>query len=283
MKGLHYLEKTQNEDGSWNSNIFQKSIPVTSITLLSMMENKTKFDKEKYDKITSKATAYLLSSVQSNGIIIGDSRKRATIHDQAFGILTLSRIYSLNKAEEIKFKLELAVKAAEANQKEKGGWTYYFHSSAEDVIVSANMIKALIKAKESGIHCNNEVINKGLGFIKTYSADGNYNSYIVNVLAKNTLVSTENKTKTFDFNRHLSKITNAIVGKESEKPCFYYQDLLIYDYYLDYVKKNAMQQKKNICRFLLLKQDKEGSWTNCSGKNYATAIATYILAKYGGS
>ena len=290
-RGLIYLQKTQNEDGSWGSSYSKKSVAISSLAILGFLEEDSNIS-SKYSKEISKGISFLVKSAQPTGLIADSSEGSIAMYSHAYAILALSKYYQITKKDEIKTYLEKAVALAEICQNGRGGWRYRPVSSSQyddDILVSSSVMLALIKAKEVGISCENDVLVKGVEYIKSCACiDGGLKYFPENPQCLSNFVKTSSgvavllASNKIDDKETLNGIAylNKISMEDQLKDQFYYYGLSFYAHHFEYSNnKNMLAVRGKISKFLIAKQNKDGSWSDRIGDIYATAIATYVLQK----
>jgi squalene cyclase len=167
QNALTYLVSKQTASGSWTSTNGEFPIGITGYVVISFLANGHQPGKGPYGKNLSRAEDFLLSCVRSDGFI-GGSYDTTTMYEHGIATLALAETYGQTKNENLRAKLESAVKLIVKCQNDKGGWRYKpVNDQAADISVTVVQLVALRAAKNSGLDVPQSTIDKGLAFVRT--------------------------------------------------------------------------------------------------------------------
>ncbi len=133
----------------------------------------------KYGDNVSNAVKFVLESCQQNGLVASDQTHGA-MYGHGFATLFLGEVYGMTGDDQIKDKLQRAVKLIEKTQNREGGWRYQPWPHDADISVTICEIMALRAARDAGIKVEAEVIENAVKYVKSCQcSDGGF-SYMAN-------------------------------------------------------------------------------------------------------
>jgi hypothetical protein len=159
-KGLQYLIKTQNRDGSWDN---KNQVGVTALSLMAFMVKGYFPEKEPYGEPLSRAVDFLLlSSRTSEKGYMGRS-----LYDHGLATLALSEVWGeSSRSDEIRTALRQAVAVIVKSQTGLGGWRYQPDGLDQDISSTVMQLVALASAREAGILVPEETIQNATRYVK---------------------------------------------------------------------------------------------------------------------
>lgn len=295
-KGLNYLVKKQNKDGSWYNKIgyklqfsYQgevgKNVGVTAIAGLAFLAQGSTLKSGKYSEVIKKAVRFILSCQDSQSGYI--SKNGTRMYEHAFATLFLAEVYGTVKDKTIKSALIKAVNLILNSQNKLGGWRYQPTSQDADISVTVSTLQALRAARNAGIFVPQNTINKALEYIRKletergcfkYQIYGECRSFALTACGLISLMSIGvYHDKSIDAG--IVSLMNTIPRDPSQFFNFhyfyghYYTAQVMYilggKYWNDYYKKVVEQ--------ILPAQKDDGSWDDDVGPVYATAMACIIM------
>jgi len=296
-RALKYLASQQREDGSWMSGYGGPSSGVSSLALLAFMANGNLPDRGRYSDAVAKGLAYILKLPDRGGIML-DHSSHGPMYCHGITTIMLSEVYGMTQSQEVKKRLDAAVKLILDAQKVKqndpnnrGGWRYQPNSPDSDISVTGWQLVALRSAKNCDLDVPKEAIEEAIGYIKRCAHPSGGFGYMPGGPPQQSRTGT---------------------GVLALQLCGLYDDPLVikgadylknnplewnseFFYYALYHCSNAMFQaggkywefwQPHIERLLLDKQLKDGNWppapgdgnANAAGDVYKTAMATLALS-----
>lgn len=276
LKGLQFLQKTQNPEGNW-PNMYGDEAGVVGFALMAFLAHGDDANAGPYKESIKKCVDYILSKQNAHNGYIG-----TTMYTHGFATLALAEAYGMVHDDRIGPALQQAVtlilQAQETNN--LGGWRYTPDSKESDTSICGCMMMALFAAKNAGINVPQATFDKAQKFMDSCRESNGAYGYTapsggrVTLSAIGSLVQSIGKlkknepyTKTLDF---LKKNIN-------------YRDD-VYMYYFEYYMAQALFHAdeslwkewnyKNI-NLLYATQRQDGSW-NASA--YATSLYLLSLA-----
>jgi len=294
---LKFLASKQHEDGSWDSGFGGPNAGICSLALLAFMANGDTPDRGKYCDTVAKGLAYIITLPdKANGMIV-DHPSQGPMYCHGISTIMLSEAYGMTKSEEVKKRLDAAVKLilqAQKIQKDpnsKGGWRYQPNSTDSDISCSGWQLVALRSAKNCDLEVPKEAIEEAIGYIKRCGHPAGGFGYQPGGGPQQA------RTGTGVLALQLCGLyDDALVVKGADylmhNPLKFESEFF---YYALYHCSNAMFQagdkywdfwKPYIEKLLLEKQNKDGSWppspgdgnASTAGPIYMTSMATLALS-----
>ena len=169
-KGLQWLTKNQNKDGSWGK---QHTIAVTSWACLDYLAASDEpFDGD-HAKALHKALEFLMAN-QKDGMFI--LQGHSWIHGQGFATLALSEAYGRSllcktkpdfDMKKVKEAVTKGVTVIGDNQSNSGGWWYTLgNKNDHEGSTTVCAVQALVSASNFGIPIDEKVLDKGFEYLK---------------------------------------------------------------------------------------------------------------------
>ena len=171
-RGLAFLAARQHDNGSYGADLYQGHVAVTAFVSRAMMASGSKPGEGPYGERLSKSLAYLLGRVQENGLITSkDANEPAPMYGHAFALMFLAECQKAAPKDEIKEKIERAVKLIVKSQNKEGGWRYLPKPGDADISVTVTQLMALAAARDAGIDVPKEVIDRAIEYVKKSQND----------------------------------------------------------------------------------------------------------------
>ncbi len=260
-RGLAYLAKEQQPDGSWAGG--QQGGGISGMCLMAFLAHGEDPNFGQYQLNIQRAIRNIIATQDAkSGFIPG------SMYHHGFATLGLAEAYGAvddtllwdggdaNKQRSIGEALELAVRCAITNQNTEGGWRYSPGSNDADTSVTGAVLMGLLAARNAGIEVPDQVIDKSLLYYQTmttsegsvgYSGAGSHGSSM-NRSAIATLVMAIGKRK--DWGKYTAASHYIASQLHHQEPG--------YPFYFRYYMAQALFQS-----------DYE-AWTKWKGENTAT-------------
>jgi hypothetical protein len=303
-RGLAFLARTQNPDGSWTEMIGRKvnltyrghmgkHVGITALAGIAFLSDGSLPGRGRYGKNVEKALDFVLDAVNVNGFITVDESR---MYSHAFATLFLAEVYGMTRRGDVREKLKLAVNLIEEAQNHQGGWRYLPASKDADISVTVCQVQALRAARNAGILVDKTVIKNAVAYVKKSFIERSYYHHGQGGF----LYQIDEGTS-----RHSYALTAAGVtalygageygGREIEEGLRYLRRnrpprgslRATFDaYYGHYYAVQAYFQAggqywadeyPKIRDDILAVQNPDGSWRDVVGSHYATSMATIIL------
>lgn len=293
-RGLNYLAKSQQEDGSWPSGYGQG---IGGICMLAFLANGEDPNFGTHSVVIRRALRGIIGSQNASTGYIPSS-----MYCHGFGMLALAEAYgsvdesqlwpeSNNKAgkRSIGEALELAVRAAVTAQKNNqvGGWRYSPQDTSADTSVSGAVLVGLLAARNAGVEVPDQCIDRALEYYRSVTSDNGTVAYSggmggmgqsMNRSSIATLVYSIGKRKSWkEYDATLTHITGRLEHQESSYPFYfrYYMSQALFQGDFDAWTK----WKRENTRVLKEMQLDDGSFQGGQGgPQYSTAMALLSLA-----
>lgn len=277
VKGLRYLVKTQNENGSWDGNRYGSEAGVVGFAALAMLAHGDDPNFGPYATPIRRSLDFILSQQGENGMI------GQTMYNHGFATLALAEAYGMVKDPRLGPALQKAVALILTSQAQNplGAWRYNATSTDADTTVSGCQMVALLAARNAGISVPEEAIKKGLQFFANCQApDGGFG--YTNPAGPNgprTAIGCLVLTLAREKESKDYKAAFAFLEKTPAQAHYYY-------YYLYYASQAYFHHSpeswriwnlKNIAE-LKPKQREDGSWEGQFGPAYSTSTALLSMA-----
>ena len=181
-KGLDWLKKQQQKDGSW-SHAGQNPISMTGMAGLAMLCEGSTVSQGKYREEIKKAVDFLIKKSSKNGLIGNPQLQGETgryMYGHGFALLFLASVYGdeddKERRAELKEILTRAVVYCGQAQSTQGGWFYTSAKEGHDSdegSVTVTQMQALRACRNAGIPVPKEIMKKGAGYLhKSTDAQG---------------------------------------------------------------------------------------------------------------
>ncbi len=157
VKGLQWLKKTQNSDGSWSD---KHKIAMTSLALLCYMAHCETAGSPEFGGAVLKGMTYLIDIAKKNKGKMGtDFKSNHWVYEHAIAVYALSECYSLcvnsfgENIPELKKAVIMSGTFLVENQNDSGGWAYLYVTSGGhvDTSVTGWNVQALKALEVTGL------------------------------------------------------------------------------------------------------------------------------------
>ena len=299
-RGLDYLVKTQNPNGSWTDRVGRKvhytyegtvteHIGVTALAGMAFLANGSVPGRGPYANQVGRALDYVLRHVQPTGFI---SAHKSRMYSHAFATLFLAEIYGMTGDPEVREKLKMAVGLIVSSQNGEGGWRYKPGAQDADMSITVCQVMAMRAARNAGIDVPKESVDRAISYIRrsfrsgrgsfTYQIEDNYrpsrDSFALTACGLAALYGAG------EYGAKEVSSALAFLWRSRPPPRVANQQ---FDYYYGhYYAVQALFQAGGqawsrwydiMQTELRALQEPEGNWEDLVGKNYATAMAAIVL------
>jgi hypothetical protein len=287
-RGLAWLARSQNADGSYGSGTYRGNIAVTSLAGLAFMSSGSSPGRGPYGGQIDKALAYVMENTSPSGFIaVAASSTHGPMYSHGFGTLFLAEAYGMTHRPEIREKLQKAVRLIIDCQNIEGGWRYQPVKRDADLSVTICQINALRAARNAGLFVPKETVAACINYVKhSQNADGGFRYMLMGgasafprsaagVVALQSAGEYDSK-EVRDGIGYLRTYTREIKLRNLYSHYFYGQ----------YYAAQAMWLRGGddwnewypaIRTELLRRQQASGYWNDSIGSEYGTAMALIIL------
>jgi hypothetical protein len=291
-RGLAWLAKNQNADGSWGNEGPQGEhrIAMTGLAGLAFLSAGQLPGRGPYGARVEKAIRFCLKNQQRDGLIAMPNDSQS-MHGHGFAMTFLAETYGTDLTDELNAKvrnsLTLAVKLTDRAQSSWGGWYYSPNSESDEGSVTITQVQGLRACANVGIPVPPKTMRNALSYIhKSQNPDGGIR-YTARSGGGATLALTA-------AGAEVLMMAGEYDSKEAKKAIEYLRRSLVvantqgsHDFYTNFYGTQAMIQiggedweryYGNLRRRLLSSQSANGSWSGDVGSTYCTAIAVMILS-----
>lgn len=166
-KGLAFLAKQQNKDGSFDAARYGGShVGVTSICCLAFLANGELPGRGEYGHVVQKGLDFILANAQESGLIASKNVSHGPMYGHGFATLFLGEVYGMTDDDDVRDALVKAVRLIVKSQNREGGWRYHPVPYEADLSVTICQIKALRSARHGGIDVPKETIDNAIQYVK---------------------------------------------------------------------------------------------------------------------
>jgi hypothetical protein len=182
-RGLAYLHRNQNQDGSFGTNQHRGNIAITSLAGLAFMAGGHQPGRGRYGRDVTNALRFVLGK-EDRGIPGYLHNQNTSLHGpmygHGFGTLFLAEVYGMAPTRrlraELRGTLDRSVKLIINSQNPEGGWRYRPERRDADISVTICQIMALRAARNAGIAVPKTVAKRCTDYVKQCQsgADGGF-------------------------------------------------------------------------------------------------------------
>jgi hypothetical protein len=286
-KGLAFLAKQQNEDGSFDAPRYGGShVGVTAICCLAFLANGELPGRGDYGHVVQKGLDYILANAQESGLIASENVSHGPMYGHGFATLFLGEVYGMTDDDDVRDALVKAVRIIVKSQNAEGGWRYQPIPYDADLSVTICQIKALRSARQAGIDVPKETIENAIQYVKDCQNpyDGGFR-YMVHGGSSAFPRSASGVASLYyagvykgdEINEGLEYLERQIASGNDEGG---------HDMYGHYYCSQAMfiaggkhwaAYFPMIRQRLIGRQQRDGSWDSGHGEEYATGMSLIIL------
>jgi len=154
VRGLRFLVKTQNPDGSWGKGNKSYVAAMTGFSLLSFLGHGETATSPEYGPTVKKTVEWIVEQGTKNQgrLSMEPAFSQAGVYAHAIATFALAEYYSMTKDESVVNLLSTAVAYIVNGQGPDGGWMYAYDKTEGDTSVSGWQIQALKAAHVTGLN-----------------------------------------------------------------------------------------------------------------------------------
>jgi prenyltransferase beta subunit len=174
-KGLTWLASQQAPDGSYSQESSSGAhAGITALAGIAFMAAGNLPNRGKYGQAVQKVLQFIMACCQESGLVASQN-SNGLMYGHGFATLFLGEICGMSPDEEVKEKLERAVRLIERVQNKEGGWRYEPIPNDADISVTICQVMALRAARDAGIKVSKEVIDNAIKYVRRcQNADGGF-------------------------------------------------------------------------------------------------------------
>jgi hypothetical protein len=246
----------------------------------------------KYGDNVRMAVDFICKSSQESGLFTV-SGSQGEMYSHGFATLFLGEVYGMTDDDDVKEKLQRAVRLIEKCQNPEGGWRYQPAPVDADISVTICQVMALRAARDAGIKVEKSTIDKAIAYVKRcQNPDGGFSyqaiggggggeSGFARTAAGTSALYYAGAFQDDSVKRGLDYLLNSLTAQgEAEQQNGHY-------FYGQYYAVQAMflaggkywqAWYPHIRDELIGRQDKNtGNWSGEVDEDYCTAIALIVL------
>ncbi|MFM8785028.1 MAG: prenyltransferase/squalene oxidase repeat-containing protein [Phycisphaerales bacterium] len=165
-RGLAWLARAQNEDGSFGRGRMSENAGIVSLCALAFMADGSVPGRGRYGAAVERALEYVLKHVTESGLVTSDGTN-GPMYGHGFATLFLGEIYGMTPDDvRVRDALVRAVRLIENSQNGEGGWRYNPVPDDADVSVTICQVMALRSARNAGIRIPKEVVDGAVRYVR---------------------------------------------------------------------------------------------------------------------
>ncbi len=304
-RGLSFLARTQQPDGSWIEKAGrkmhtdyvgtdEKNVGVTALACIAFLAGGSRPGQGEYGATLERGLDWLLGRVDETGYITAPGQR---MYEHALATHCLAEMYRASKTEVVREKLAKAVALIVHAQTSHGGWRYRPGCQDADLSVTVCQILAPQAARDSGIEVPEPTLDNAVRYVKGCFMESR-GAYYYQLLIDAT---GEPQRSRYSFALTAAGVTalygaGETSGKYIDRPLEFLrsnlpdasgaEDSFEYYYGMYFATRAAAvtggsywEAWRNEIRhdLLALEEGTEGVWRDRVGPVYATAMACLIL------
>jgi len=284
-KGLQWLSKNLNNDGSMNS-VGGDSAAIMALAGIAFVADGNLPNDGPYGREVDRILDFILRNSQESGLIASQNYG-SPMYGHGFATLFLGEVYGMSPRPDLKEKLQLAVRLIVNTQNPEGGWRYQPVPQDADLSVTICQIMALRAARNDGIKVPKRTIDRAIDYVKkSQEPDGGF-SYMLNSRGSGFPRSAAGVAclyyaglyNTPEIKNGVKYLMQRLPGQSENSADYHY-------FYGNYYATQAMFMSGGdswaaywpaIRKELSARQQSDGSWSDQNGPVYATAMSLIIL------
>ncbi len=178
-RGLAYLARTQDRQGSWANQGSYGAYPVamTALAGLALLMDGNTTTQGRYATQVDRAARFLIRSSSENGLIAQSDHEPRPMYGHGFAMLFLGQLYGMTedvrRGEELHDVLQRAIQLTARAQSRHGGWIYQPTSGGDEGSVTITQVQALRSCRNAGLAVPKAVIDQAMSYlVKSQNSDG---------------------------------------------------------------------------------------------------------------
>jgi prenyltransferase beta subunit len=292
-RGLAFLARTQNRDGSWRNTGGYGSYPtaMTALAGMAMIGSGSTPTRGRHFLNVRRATDYLIRCQGAEGTISSLAEEGRSMYGHGFSTMFLAEVYGMEedrrRQQVLHDVLTKAVQLTARSQSRAGGWLYSPDQNGDEGSVTVTQIQALRACRNAGILVPTKTIDNAVKYIRdSANPDGSIRYSINSGGGGRPPITAAAVAVLYNAGRYddplaekaleYSKKTLPING--SGNGHHYYAQLYLAQSLWQRGGTDWDEYYAAMARWLLSQQQRDGSWVGDGvGSTYGTGIALTIL------
>ena len=178
-RGLSYLARAQDRQGSWSNRSGYGAYPVamTGLSGIALLMDGNTTTQGRYAPQVDRAARYLLRSSTPSGLIARGEHESRPMYGHGFAMLFLSQLYGMTedpqRGKAIHRILSHGIQLTGRAQSPAGGWIYTPDSRNDEGSVTITQVQALRSCRNVAVAVPKDVIDKAMDYLaKSQNSDG---------------------------------------------------------------------------------------------------------------
>ena len=178
-RGLQFLVRSQNRDGSWRGSGGYGVYPtaMTALAGMALIGAGSTPTRGKHWRAVRKATDFLVKGAQPSGLVTAPAEEGRSMYGHGFATMFLAQVYGMEedsaRQDRLNRVLTKAVDLIVRAQSTYGGWYYTPDSGFDEGSVTVTQLQALRACRNAGIAVPVKAIREAVGYIKkSANSDG---------------------------------------------------------------------------------------------------------------
>lgn len=178
-KGLAYLSRVQDRQGSWSNRGGYGEYPVamTALAGLALLMDGNTTTQGRYAPNVDRATRYLLRQMTPSGLLARTETDPRPMYGHGFSSLFLSQVYGMtedsDRASTLHNVLARGVDLTARAQSRDGGWIYTPNGGGDEGSVTITQVQALRSCRNAGVAVPKNVIDRAMQYlVDSQNSDG---------------------------------------------------------------------------------------------------------------
>jgi hypothetical protein len=294
-RGVEFLIRNQNQDGSWNSDgkVGRYPAAMTAMCGLALVAGGSLPSSGPHATSVRRAVEYLLAHADPESGLIGGEESGRPMFGHGYAMLFLAEVYGSEGdpalCARIEKVLRKAVELSARCQSKDGGWYYTPDPKQDEGAVTVTQMQGLRACAEAGIPVPARVMEAGIGYVRkaanpdggiAYRAVGGGDSRpaitcaAVITLYSAGLYESELARNAFTYAKKYAPQPGEVIGSGH----FYYAHLYLSQVMYFQGGRSWTEYFEKVRDWLVQNQNADGSWQgDFFGTAYGTAVALLIL------
>ena len=171
-RGLAFLVRSQNRDGSWRAAGGYGNYPtaMTALAGMALLGSGSTPTRGPHFLQVRRAKDFLVQSQQANGLITAPAEESRSLYGHGFSTMFLAQVYGMEEdpveREKIGNVLRRAVELTASCQSRDGGWLYTPDDAGDEGSVTITQVQALRACRDAGISVPPDTIKRAIEYIR---------------------------------------------------------------------------------------------------------------------